>query len=75
MSGTQFMIAGLPGGWEWIIVLLAILLLFGRRIPGIARSLGQGINSFKKGLNDPVEEGKQEDGGEKSDNADSRTAS
>ncbi|MDJ0975371.1 MAG: twin-arginine translocase TatA/TatE family subunit [Planctomycetota bacterium] len=60
MRGTELVVAGLPGGWEWIIVLLVILLLFGRRLPGVARSLGQGISSFKKGLNDPVDEEKGE---------------
>ena len=61
MRGTELVVAGLPGGWEWIIVLLVILLLFGRRLPGVARSLGQGISSFKKGLNDPVDEDKGEE--------------
>ncbi len=56
-------LAGLPGGWEWIVVLFIILLLFGRRLPGVARSLGQGISSFKKGLADP------EDGGDKKNDA------
>ncbi len=50
-------LAGLPGGWEWLIVLFIILLLFGRRLPGVARSLGQGISSFKKGLAEPVDDG------------------
>lgn len=48
-----FPLAGLPGSWEIWIVLLIILLLFGRRIPQVARSLGQGISQFKKGLNEP----------------------
>jgi sec-independent protein translocase protein TatA len=47
------LLAGLPGGTEIWIVLLIILLLFGRRIPQVARSLGQGISQFKKGLNEP----------------------
>lgn len=46
------LLAGMPGGWELWIVLLIILILFGSRLPGIARSLGQGINEFKRGLND-----------------------
>jgi sec-independent protein translocase protein TatA len=41
---------GLPGGWEWIIILALGLLLFGRRLPEVGRSLGQGIVEFKKGL-------------------------
>lgn len=40
----------LPGGMELWIVLILALLLFGHRIPGMARSLGSGITEFKKGL-------------------------
>jgi len=38
------------GGMEWVIILVIVLLLFGNRIPGLARSLGKGINEFKVGL-------------------------
>ena len=38
------------GHWEWLVVLVIALLLFGHRIPGMARSLGSGITEFKKGL-------------------------
>ncbi len=38
------------GHWELIAVLVVALLLFGHRIPGMARSLGSGISEFKKGL-------------------------
>jgi sec-independent protein translocase protein TatA len=38
------------GGMEWVIILVIVLLLFGNRIPGLARSLGKGINEFKTGL-------------------------
>ncbi|MDA1194363.1 MAG: twin-arginine translocase TatA/TatE family subunit [Planctomycetota bacterium] len=63
---------GPPGGWEWMIILVIVLLLFGRRLPGVARSLGQGISSFKKGLNEPVDEdGKSEKKAAKSDGDDS----
>lgn len=51
-----FSLAGLPGGYEVWIILVIILLLFGRRIPQVARSLGQGISQFKKGLSDPAAE-------------------
>ena len=64
MHGQMTLLAGLPGGWEWIVVLVIFLLLFGRRLPGVARSLGQGITSFKKGLNDPTD--LDADGDEKS---------
>lgn len=41
----------IPGGWELIIVLLVLLLLFGAsRLPKLARSLGQSGKEFKEGL-------------------------
>jgi len=40
---------GSIGTQELIIILIIVLLLFGaRRIPEIARSMGQGIREFKK---------------------------
>jgi sec-independent protein translocase protein TatA len=45
------------GGWEWIIVLLAVLLLFGaKKIPDLARGLGQGIREFKKATKEVTDE-------------------
>jgi sec-independent protein translocase protein TatA len=41
---------GLPGGWEWIVLLVLGLLIFGRRLPEVGRSLGRGIVEFKKGI-------------------------
>jgi sec-independent protein translocase protein TatA len=38
------------GGWEMIALLVIVLLLFGNRIPTMARSLGSGITEFKRGL-------------------------
>jgi sec-independent protein translocase protein TatA len=48
--GPTLAVFGLPGGTEWIIILVIGLLLFGRRLPEVGRSLGQGIVEFKKGL-------------------------
>ena len=37
------------GGWELILILAVVLLLFGaRKLPDLARGLGQGIKEFKK---------------------------
>ena len=47
---TNLAILGLPGGWEWIVLLLIGLLLFGRRLPEVGRSLGMSIVEFKKGV-------------------------
>jgi sec-independent protein translocase protein TatA len=38
-----------PGGMEWVLILLAILLLFGaKKIPELMKGLGSGIKEFKK---------------------------
>lgn len=41
---------GMPGGYEWLAVILVALLLFGKRLPEVARSMGQSITEFKKGI-------------------------
>ena len=41
---------GAPGPFELVVFLTIALLLFGKRLPEIARSTGQAFNNFKKGL-------------------------
>ena len=42
---------GLPGGpGEWLLIAGIALLLFGKRLPDVGRSLGKGIVEFKKGI-------------------------
>jgi sec-independent protein translocase protein TatA len=46
----------LPGGWEWLILLALVFLLFGaKRLPELARSVGKSMTEFKKGLNEAKE--------------------
>ncbi len=40
------------GPVEIVVILLVALLVFGRRLPEVARSLGQGLTEFRKGLHD-----------------------
>ncbi|MHC4277030.1 MAG: Sec-independent protein translocase subunit TatA/TatB [Planctomycetota bacterium] len=41
---------GMPGGWEWLVILIVALLIFGKRLPDVMRSLGKGVVEFKKGI-------------------------
>ncbi|HNT41379.1 MAG TPA: twin-arginine translocase TatA/TatE family subunit [Tenuifilaceae bacterium] len=46
-------VLALIGGWEWVVIILAILLLFGgKKIPELMRGLGRGVSEFKKGMKD-----------------------
>ena len=48
MSGQELVFAAMPGGWELVVISLVILLLFGaKKLPELARGLGQGIKEFK----------------------------
>jgi len=39
-----------PGPLELIVILVVAILIFGRRLPEIARSMGQSIFEFKRGI-------------------------
>ena len=43
---------GMPGGWEWLVIGVVMLLLFGSRLPSVARSIGDALREFKKGVNE-----------------------
>lgn len=44
-------------GWQFIIVILVILLLFGgKKIPEMMRGLGKGVASFRQGLDEARKE-------------------
>jgi len=43
----------IPGGLELVLILAVVLLLFGgKKIPELAKGLGQGIKNFKKSVKD-----------------------
>jgi sec-independent protein translocase protein TatA len=43
-------LANLLGPENWMLIAVVALLLFGRRLPEVGRSIGKGIVEFKKGL-------------------------
>ncbi|NRA39923.1 MAG: twin-arginine translocase TatA/TatE family subunit [Planctomycetes bacterium] len=47
---------GMPGGTELAVILVIALLIFGRRLPSIMRSLGGSMREFKKGVNEGLDE-------------------
>jgi sec-independent protein translocase protein TatA len=49
--------AGIFGGWEIVLILAVVLILFGaKKLPELAKGLGQGIKEFKKATNDVTSE-------------------
>ena len=60
----QTIFLGFVGPWQWIIIGLAILLLFGgKKLPELMKGLGTGIKEFKNATNE--EEEAQKGKGEK----------
>jgi sec-independent protein translocase protein TatA len=55
------LLIGMPGGWEWIIIVAAIFLLFGgTRLPQLAKAIGQSKRAFKEGLDESEKENRKE---------------
>ncbi len=51
------MFAGVIGGWEIILILAVVLILFGaKKLPELAKGLGQGIKEFKKATREVTDE-------------------
>lgn len=54
----------MPGGTEWIFILLAVVLLFGgRKIPELMKGIGKGVRDFndaKNNIKNDLEEGMKE---------------
>lgn len=52
MDRVDRLLAVLPlGGWELVVIaLVGLIVIFGKRLPELGRSLGRSITEFRKGL-------------------------
>ena len=58
---TAFIIAGMLGPWQIVLIVLALLLLFGgRKIPELMKGLGQGMKEFKNATKDKDKDSEKE---------------
>lgn len=59
---TQAIFLGFVGPWQWIIIGLAILLLFGgKKLPELMKGLGTGIKEFKNATTEEEESEESEE--------------
>jgi len=58
---TSSIFLGMVGPWQWVIIGLAIILLFGgKKIPELMKGLGSGIKEFKDASRDKDEDKKKD---------------
>ncbi len=64
LLNANFLMLSMPGGTEWILIILAVLILFGgRKIPEFMRGIGRGIREFndaKSNVKKEIEDGMNE---------------
>jgi sec-independent protein translocase protein TatA len=59
---TTLFLGGLGTG-EIILIVLAILLLFGgKKLPELMRGMGRGVKEFKDAMNEPADDKEKKDG-------------
>jgi len=73
MINSILLFLGGIGGWEVLLIMLVVLLLFGaKKIPELARGLGTGIREFKdasKDLRNEINKGMEDGNNGNSNNA------
>jgi sec-independent protein translocase protein TatA len=69
MLFNAIFLLSMPGGSEWILILLVILLFFGgKKIPDLMRGIGRGVREFndaKENVKSEIESGMKEKDREK----------
>jgi len=57
-------------GWEWVIILVVVLLVFGvGRISKLGSELGKSVSAFRQGIREAQEENKEEKEAESAESA------
>jgi sec-independent protein translocase protein TatA len=57
VENMNAILAGIIGGWELVLILSVVLILFGaKKLPELARGLGSGIKEFKKATRDVTDD-------------------
>jgi sec-independent protein translocase protein TatA len=57
LSIKNLLLISMPGGSEWLLIVLAVLVLFGgRKIPEFMRGIGRGIREFNDAKNNVKKE-------------------
>lgn len=73
LLNANLLMISMPGGTEWILIILAVLILFGgRKIPEFMRGIGRGIREFndaKNNVKKEIEDGMQEKDSKKATSA------
>lgn len=63
-SVLNILLLSMPGGSEWILIILVVLLMFGgKKIPELMRGVGRGMREFndaKNNVKNEIEEGMKE---------------
>jgi sec-independent protein translocase protein TatA len=64
LVANSLLMISMPGGSEWILIILVVLLLFGgKKIPELMRGMGRGIREFndaKNNVKQEIEDGMKE---------------
>lgn len=61
-----FVLLGMVGWPQIVIILVVVLLLFGgKKIPELMRGLGRGVKEFKEGIGNEDEDDKKDEDGKK----------
>ncbi len=64
MPNLNMFLISMPGGSEWILIIIVVLLMFGgKKIPELMRGIGRGIREFndaKESVKTEIQEGMKE---------------